>query len=984
MKWYLFFLLFVELQVNGQSNELYPVNGLSTEIVFNLFTDSKGFLWAGHSLGISRYNGKKFTHFNSPKQSSLGLTNICEDKQGRIWCNNFNGQVFYIENETIHLYEPYRANEEIGFPFIIVYGNELFITSQNGLFICDTKNLTGRYVKITKEIDIIRSTCIYQNRLIFNNKNDFFVYEKNKIKRLILKKLSSDEFSFNDELFLAQITTNDTIYARDKIRNRIGFFTLVKDTIFFQRSKKMNSLINTISASNKTIWFNLTEGSISSLGNKSIPNYNLSDIESDQFGNTWYSSLQNGLMTNQKSENWEKKKLFFLEKNDFVKSLIEKRNKVIYGTQKGFIYVYDKIQKKLVYSTKLPSEAGAIENIFILPNNRLLIAPSIGIYLNNYETKILYPICKVYTLKTISIQDSILLLGFATHLDKILLNKFLRKYIYNNNKLIENELLYISNLSQAINKGYETLRETRTYQITTDSIFKTTYINFKEGVFEYQKPYFKELKIENQRINANLLLQKNNILYIATINEGLIIKKGIDYTKINISNGLVNNNVQLLRASENNVYLLLPGYIQIWNQQLQKITKTIPVPEEINGSVHDILVMNDTMNITSSKSIYKFIIPIVKKQNKLLYLLSAKNTQNDSVINNSNTISYNNNSIRFILNSPDYNNIQEDELMYRLKGTNDSLWKRMSGAEKIITFSALRPGSYTFESYIPDFNGQPISNTVKFEFIVDKPLWLSDSAILLFLFILGLLVFIFSNLRIKQLNKKTSQDFKNLQLENKLVNSTLSAIKAQMNPHFIFNALNTIQSFVYSDDKRNASNYLGKFSGLMRDVLNNSQKESITLAEEVELLKLYTDLEKNRFPNQIEIIFNIEPNIELSEINIPPMLVQPYVENTFKHAFFHKTGKKKLIISISKFIDNFNEVKIKIRIEDNGIGRIKSSDINKGRPFYESFAVKASDTRIELLNKKYPNKIILLIEDKYSLDNESTGTIVNITIPSNL
>jgi len=984
MKRIIFFLLFIQLQVYGQSIELYPVNGLSTEIVYNLFSDSKGFLWVGHSLGISRYNGKKFTNFISPKQSSLGLTNICEDKQGRIWCNNFNGQVFYIENENIYLYEPYKADQEISFPFIIVYKNELIITSQNGLFICNTKDLSGRYIKINKENDNIRSLCINQNKVIFNTTNDIYTYSEKKIKKLILKNNSTDEFSFDDELFFAQISTYDTIYAKNRVRKSVVLFTLIKDTIFFQGSKKMNSLINTITQSKKTIWYNLTEESISSRGDKFISNYNLSDIESDQFGITWYSSLQNGLLINQKTNSWESNKLKILDKSDFIRCIIEKGGKIIYGSQKGVIYVYDKIQNKLVYSAQLPLEAGSIENIHFLPNDRLLIAPAIGLYISNIEAKIIYPISKIATLKTYSIQDSILLLGYADRLEIVLLNKVMKKYLFNTNKLINNESTYISNLSQLINDGYKILRKTRTYQITTDSSLKTTYINFKDGVFEYRKPYFIELKFENQPIRSNSLLQNNSTLYIGTINEGLLIKKGIQFNKINSNNGLVSNTVLLLRSSGNNIYILLPGFIQIWNEDSQKITNTISVPEEINGSVYDILAMNNTVYITSSKSVYEYRIPSEKKQNKLLYLLAVKNTQTDEIIKNSSSLSYDNNSIRFVLNSPDYNNVNEDQLMYRLRGAYDSSWKRISRVEKIITFTALRPGSFIFESYITDYTGVPISNTIQYKFEINKPWWLTNLAMLLFIFFLGIIIIVIANWRINLLKKNAAQKINNLQLENKLVNSTLTAIKAQMNPHFIFNALNTIQSFVYSDDKRNASNYLGKFSGLMRDVLENSQKETITLAEEVEMLRLYTDIEKNRFSNEIDIIFNIDPTIEMNEINLPPMLVQPYLENTFKHAFFHKLGAKKLIISITKFTDSFEEEKIKICIEDNGIGRVKSAAINIGRPSYNSFALKTSDTRIELLNKKYPEKINLLIEDKYTAENESAGMIVNITIPFNL
>lgn len=247
--------------------------------------------------------------------------------------------------------------------------------------------------------------------------------------------------------------------------------------------------------------------------------------------------------------------------------------------------------------------------------------------------------------------------------------------------------------------------------------------------------------------------------------------------------------------------------------------------------------------------------------------------------------------------------------------------------------------------------------------------------------------FFFRN-RIQQIHFKNElseeqiqKQLKEVQYEHRLNDLTFSALRSQMNPHFIFNALNTIQSFVYSNDKKSASNYLGKFSELIRKILDNSSKQTIMLTEEIEVLQLYIDIEKARFGDQLHTVIEVDSNINTEDVFIPPMLVQPYVENAIKHGLLHRMGQKNLIISINKSKDKKD---IEIVIDDNGIGYEKSREINKKRNEHHSFANAANEQRINLFNKLFENKQRIEIIDKKNADGSSGGTRVTIKIPYTL
>jgi LytS/YehU family sensor histidine kinase len=209
-------------------------------------------------------------------------------------------------------------------------------------------------------------------------------------------------------------------------------------------------------------------------------------------------------------------------------------------------------------------------------------------------------------------------------------------------------------------------------------------------------------------------------------------------------------------------------------------------------------------------------------------------------------------------------------------------------------------------------------------------------------------------------------------------NSQLSALKAQMNPHFIFNVLNSIQEIVLLNDKKQANNYLGKFSDLMRLILDQSNKVAITLDDELRSLKLYLELEALRFEEYFKYEIIVADMLYTYNIYIPAMLIQPYVENAIKHGLMHKHGEKNLLLSFSLF----NEHTLLCVITDNGIGRKRSSEINRMREKkHTSFATGATQRRLELLNQGKAQTITVSFVDLFDANGNGSGTKVLLYIP---
>jgi sensor histidine kinase YesM len=230
------------------------------------------------------------------------------------------------------------------------------------------------------------------------------------------------------------------------------------------------------------------------------------------------------------------------------------------------------------------------------------------------------------------------------------------------------------------------------------------------------------------------------------------------------------------------------------------------------------------------------------------------------------------------------------------------------------------------------------------------------------------------------LNKRAEEDkIHNLEIgfEKQIAELRVSSMQNQMNPHFVFNSLNSIKLYIIKNDQEKAVYYLNKFSKLIRKILSASRKKDVSLKEELETLELYVNIENIRFKNSIEFQLNIEDSINLSTIKIPPLVLQPFIENAIWHGLSPKEGKKVLKINVSKRIDNY----IEITIIDNGVGRRKSAEIKKDKLHKkESIGLKLTEERLTSFCKDFAFKHKLSFID---LEKEgiASGTKVVILLP---
>jgi two-component system, LytTR family, sensor kinase len=214
--------------------------------------------------------------------------------------------------------------------------------------------------------------------------------------------------------------------------------------------------------------------------------------------------------------------------------------------------------------------------------------------------------------------------------------------------------------------------------------------------------------------------------------------------------------------------------------------------------------------------------------------------------------------------------------------------------------------------------------------------------------------------------------------DKKLTEIELKAIRAQINPHFIFNCLNSIQLFVMQRDYEYAQKYLSDFSYLIRKTLDFSRRNFISLADEITYLNTYLGLEKMRFENRMEYEIVVDPVIATAELEIPAMLLQPYVENAVKHGM---TNPKQPTGKLSIFFNQVASDMLECIIADNGIGIARSKSLRMLPKHHQSSGMEISQNRAELLNKMYNTEIHIEIIDRSSEDESDSGTIVKILIP---
>jgi sensor histidine kinase YesM len=233
-----------------------------------------------------------------------------------------------------------------------------------------------------------------------------------------------------------------------------------------------------------------------------------------------------------------------------------------------------------------------------------------------------------------------------------------------------------------------------------------------------------------------------------------------------------------------------------------------------------------------------------------------------------------------------------------------------------------------------------------------------------------LVIWLFAHLRLKAKHRQLEQ-------ERQLMLAEQRALRSQMNPHFIFNALNSIRRFILENDMDKADYYLTSFATLMRRVLDNSRQNFITLENELQTLELYLELERMRFDHSFSFYIDVDPQIDIHNWLIPPMIIQPFAENAIWHGLAMKPSGGKLLLSFKLQGD-----RVLCIVEDNGIGRQKAAQIAAKRKGHKSTGLANTKERLDLLYKLYGKRIELKITDLYDENGEPAGTRVELSFPN--
>ncbi|MBN1117147.1 MAG: tetratricopeptide repeat protein [Bacteroidales bacterium] len=233
--------------------------------------------------------------------------------------------------------------------------------------------------------------------------------------------------------------------------------------------------------------------------------------------------------------------------------------------------------------------------------------------------------------------------------------------------------------------------------------------------------------------------------------------------------------------------------------------------------------------------------------------------------------------------------------------------------------------------------------------------------------LIAILVFI-SIIIIQQINLKSRKRIAELSQEN---------LRSQINPHFIFNVLNSIHAYILQNDKESSSNYLLKFARLLRLTLNNSQANLTTINDELEALKIYLELESMRLNHKLDYEIHLDDEIDPFMFKIPPLIIQPYVENSIIHGLQNKNGDGKILIDL-----RYKDRQIHCMISDNGVGRSQAAILkSKHQKESGSLGTKITETRLDLLNSFYGKKMKMVYSDLLDNENKPTGTKVEFNLP---
>ncbi|UMB59115.1 histidine kinase [Lutibacter sp. A80] len=956
-KVFFFFFLIHAFGQNPVSYNLLDKSDLPDTVFYDLIEDDNNNILLSAAKGLFRYNGNTYQKIINQEQYGSSVFGLKKDSKGKIWCNNIYGQIFYIEKDSLRLFLDVNTLVKGQLSPFVIRENSVRVFTSQGIF-----DIAKSNKKITKIFDgLVVSVANYKEASYafiinegINNKKDGGVYKitGNSIEKILnidkYKNVQSPYvFAFKDNVFVSfKNNESNLIYYINSKNNKLK---ILKTPDEIKHVKIYNVL-----EFNANYWFLTTSGvfiyafenDTLQLVDKMFKNESITDVEVDFNNNYWFTTLDNGIFV---VPNLNFKRVDITITNDKAISACSlENNRFVVGTNKGKLLFYE--ESKLLKTIQLPGQK-IIGNLF-------------------------YDIAKKQLIVSINASDSFVI---DLKTDKVIDSKNKFSVAKTISKL-DNDNLFYGNYKEGIvyYKPYkkdssQTIRSSRV--ISSVVANKHLFVSYIDGVFKYNISNFsaEELKFNNKKFLVGSLTKTKNVVWLATQHNNLL--KYENDTLVPVENLIPkDHHINVIKADSDELWIATDN--NLFNYQTKtNILKRLGAQEGIDIAINKFIFLQDKLVILLPNTLY-----ILPKGNKLFKNYKTSKVEikkifinyKDTLISSYYKLPYNYNNIRLDFNSSGYLSTNYVRYKYRVKEI-DTLWKEIPLKTQFINFNSLPSGTYTVELQAKNVSSNKAVFIDPITFIIQKPFWQTFWFYLLVLIIIIALIWSYFKWRLQQKELQRVVEIDKILMDKKITNLRLENLRSQMNPHFIFNALNSIQDYIVSNKKELASSYLVKFSRLIRMYLVYSQQNEITLQEELNALKLYLELEKVRFEEELDYTIFIDKKLNTNQIKVPSLFIQPYVENALKHGLLHKSKDRKLKVEAKIITRNT----LQITIEDNGIGRVQSEKNKRLNQHHKPFATQANKERVYLYKNKLKRNIVIDIIDLYS-NNKATGTKVVI------
>lgn len=937
-------------------------DGLVSLANYNIIQDKNNLVWVGGEQGLFYYNGKRFRQVKNTISTTKSIFNLQIDKEGEIWCSTISGHIYKVVNKELQLFKDFSNELKGAFASLIVFNNDVFFISQRKSYQIDKKTAS-----IKKDLNANISK-------IAKTKNGFFYYnlkETNTITQVyeesgqaVFKKINFDiEKNFLNEGKLQMFEWFDDVVVKVEKENSkifsVNIHTRKITTTKLPEALKKAQVYNTKKF--KENWLLTSKGIYITLNKNKVNNtkqifkdYHITDVLKDNENNYWLATLQNGIFVVPSLE--ITKKSFVEIKEDIISIETIGNNRLLLGTQNGNLIDYnteDNYYKIISLSNQRP-----VNRIKYNKNLQKAYISTNGTSSYTYDIK---------KLKITNVGNQ-----FTTAKGFTKINKDSLVYLSYRRAIIYTQL--------SRNKDYIVLENKRPISTHYDSKNKLIYVTYIDGTVAYNNK-LQTIPVHHQNkpiIFSEYTQTTNGKIWATTRDKILALEAGKVTDSITCLNGLLKSQIKGILGKDNFLWIVTEKGIQRYDTD-KKVINTINLTDKSAIKFKTPVIQNNYLWIPGNNFLCRIntSVPelIEPKLAPLAYISNVKIGGIEQEIKTKYKLPYKTNDITFNFNANGFKSSSKNVFQYKLLGFNTE-WQTSELNDDVVRYIGIPSGRYKFLLRTKSLDGSIGKESKGVKIIVQKPFWESWWFIVTIFIISVLGIIIYYRIKLKWKEEEGERELERVILDSRISKLRLENLRSQMNPHFIFNSLGAIQDYVMKNEKYLASDYLVKFSRLIRMYLNHSRVNVILLKEELSSLEIYISLEQLRFENKFKVHFLVDKNINKDQIEVPPLFIQPFVENAIKHGLVHKKDRGNLWITIE---ENINKVLI-ITIKDDGVGRKKSSEINKKRKGHKSFAVNATQERVSLYKKEKLFDISVDFTDKVDENNNATGTIVTLKI----